>query len=59
MRGRARSSWRLPSSSTTWATATRAIRLSEPFMRKVVADMDNDWTLTDAEVDAAIRAIED
>ena len=23
----------------------RAIRLSEPFMKKVVADMDNDWTL--------------
>ena len=29
----------------------RAIRLSEPFMKKVVADMDNDWTLEGAEID--------
>jgi Family of unknown function (DUF6166) len=36
----------------------RAIRLSEPFMRKVVANLDNDWTLTGAEVDAAVRSIE-
>lgn len=36
----------------------RAIRLSEPFMRKVVANLDNDWVLTDAEIDAAIREIE-
>jgi uncharacterized protein DUF6166 len=36
----------------------RAIRLSEPFMQKVVADMDNDWTLTGAEIDAAIKEIE-
>ena len=27
-------------------------------MKKVVADMDNDWTLTGAEIDGAIREIE-
>jgi len=36
----------------------RAIRLSEPFMQKVVADMDNDWTLTGDQVDRAIAQIE-
>jgi hypothetical protein len=34
----------------------RAIRLSEPFMKKVVADLDNDWTLTEEQIE---RAIED
>jgi hypothetical protein len=28
----------------------RAIRLSEPFMRQVVANFDNDWTLAGEEV---------
>lgn len=28
----------------------RAIRLSEPFMKKVIADLDNDWTLTEEEI---------
>ncbi len=36
----------------------RAIRLSEPFMRLVVADLDNDWTLTSDEVQRAIDTIE-
>jgi hypothetical protein len=36
----------------------RAIRLSEPFMREVVANLDNDWTLSSDEIDRAIRAIE-
>ena len=36
----------------------RAIRLSEPFMRKVVADLDNDWTLSSGDVDRALREIE-
>src|SRR5256714_14531847 len=36
----------------------RAIRLSEPFMKKVVADMDNDWTLTAEEVDRALAGID-
>lgn len=36
----------------------RAIALSEPFMREVVADLDNDWTLTSDQVQAAIDRIE-
>lgn len=36
----------------------RAIRLSEAFMRKVVANLDNDWLLTSADIDAAIKEIE-
>ena len=35
----------------------RAIRLSESFMKKVIANLDNDWTLTDAEVERAIGEI--
>ena len=34
----------------------RAIGLSEPFMKQVVANFDNDWTLTGAEVDAFLRS---
>jgi len=34
----------------------RAIKLSEPFMKRVIADLGNDWTLTEAEIE---RAIED
>jgi hypothetical protein len=33
----------------------RAIRLSEPFMMEVVANLDNDWTLTGQEVDTFLR----
>jgi hypothetical protein len=36
----------------------RAIALSETFMKRVVANMDNDWTLTSAEIDAAIKEME-
>src|SRR5262245_43179913 len=36
----------------------RAIRLSEPFMRKIVANLDNDWTLTGDQVESAVREIE-
>jgi hypothetical protein len=36
----------------------RGIRLSEPFMRKVVANLDNDWVLTSADIDKAIAEIE-
>ena len=36
----------------------RATSLSEPFMLKVVANLDNDWVLTGAEVDRAVREIE-
>jgi hypothetical protein len=33
----------------------RAIRLSEPFMKKIIADLDNDWTLTEEEIERAIK----
>jgi hypothetical protein len=36
----------------------RALRLSEPFMKKIVANLDNDLTLSGAEVDAAVKSIE-
>ena len=32
----------------------RALALYEPFMRAVVADLDNSWELTSAEIDAAL-----
>lgn len=34
--------------------ATRALALTERFMREVVADLDNAWQLTSAEIDAAL-----
>jgi hypothetical protein len=37
---------------------TRAIGLSERFMRKVIANLDNDWTLTTADVAKAVAEIE-
>ena len=37
------------------ADKQRAIALSEPFMRAVVANFDNDWTLTGGEIDAFLR----
>ncbi len=37
---------------------SKAIRLSEPFMKAVVANLDNDWTLTGAEIDTALQSIE-
>jgi hypothetical protein len=36
----------------------RAIRLSEPFMKKIIANFDNDWTLSGAQIDAALKEIE-
>jgi len=36
----------------------RAIRLSEPFMQKVVANFDNDWTLRSDEIAACIGETE-
>lgn len=36
----------------------RAIRLSEPFMKSVVANLDNDWTLKSGEIDTALKTIE-
>jgi hypothetical protein len=33
----------------------RAIALSEPYMKDVIANLDNDWRLTTDEVDAYLR----
>jgi hypothetical protein len=33
----------------------RAIRLSEPFMKRIVANLDNDWTLGGDEINAFVR----
>jgi hypothetical protein len=38
--------------------AERAIRLSGEFMRRVVANLDNDWVLTGDDIAGAIAAIE-
>jgi hypothetical protein len=34
----------------------RALTLSEPFMKKVIANLDNDWTLTSEEIDRAVQS---
>jgi hypothetical protein len=36
---------------------SRALVLYQPFMRTVVAELDNSWELTSAEIDAALRSI--
>jgi hypothetical protein len=33
----------------------RAVALSEPFMKDVIANLDNDWRLTGGQVDAFLR----
>jgi hypothetical protein len=35
----------------------RALAMTEKFMRAVVADLDNAWALTAAEIDAALAAL--
>ncbi|MGE0724866.1 MAG: DUF6166 domain-containing protein [Alphaproteobacteria bacterium] len=35
----------------------KAMRLAEPFMRAVVADLDNAWQLTSEEIDAALARL--
>lgn len=35
----------------------RSIGMSEAFMKKIVANLDNDWTLTSDEIDRAIAEI--
>jgi hypothetical protein len=35
----------------------RALALSDAFMRRVVAELDNAWALTGDEIDAALRGI--
>ena len=34
----------------------RAIRLSEPFMKRVVANLDNDWRLTAEQIESFLRS---
>jgi hypothetical protein len=36
----------------------RAVRLSEPFMKRIVANLDNDWTLTSEIVERAVGELE-
>ena len=36
----------------------KAIRLSEPFMKKVVANLDNDWVLKSDEIDQALKTLD-
>jgi hypothetical protein len=35
----------------------RALQLYQPFMRAVVAELDNSWELSSAEIDAALAAL--
>ena len=35
-----------------------AFRLYEPFMREVVANLENDWDLTGGDIDAALKRLE-
>ena len=35
-----------------------AIRLSKPFMARVIANLDNDWQLSTSDVDAALRGLD-
>ncbi len=37
--------------------AALAQRLSEPFMRAIVANFDNEWEMTSADLDAALAAL--
>ncbi|HEV2548015.1 MAG TPA: DUF6166 domain-containing protein [Stellaceae bacterium] len=36
----------------------KAMRLSKPFMQKVIANLDNDWTLSGTDIDVALRQME-
>ena len=38
------------------ANKERAIQLSEPFMKTVIANLNNDWELTGEEIDAFVRS---
>jgi|TARA_Y100000588_G_scaffold316984_1_gene345797 hypothetical protein len=37
---------------------SKALDLCDAFMRRIVADLDNDWELTAAEIDSAISEID-
>jgi hypothetical protein len=34
----------------------RAVRLSQPFMKEIVANLDNDWAISGQEIDAFLHA---
>jgi hypothetical protein len=36
----------------------RALKLTDAFMREVVANLDNDWVLSSADIDRAIKSLE-
>ena len=36
----------------------KAVRLSQPFMKSVIANLDNDWRLSGSEIDAAVRDLD-
>jgi len=36
----------------------QALALYEPFMRKLIAELDNSWELTSADIDAALAELE-
>ena len=38
------------------ADRQRAVALSEPFMKDVVANLDNDWRLTGEQIDSFLRS---
>lgn len=35
--------------------AERALALTEPFMKRVIAELDNDWNLKGSDIDAALE----
>jgi hypothetical protein len=37
--------------------SARALILSEPFMKSVIANLDNDWTLHSSDIDAFLRGV--
>jgi hypothetical protein len=37
--------------------AKKALALYQPFMKRVVAELDNSWELTSADIDAALKEI--
>ncbi len=57
MRATARRSSRLALLADHLGDDAKALRLYEPFMRAVVADLDNSWELTSAEIDAALKGM--
>jgi hypothetical protein len=41
-----------------YGDAAKALALHEGFMNRVVANFDNEWEMTSADVDAAVRALD-